>query len=207
MTFETRSKCIRLRRSILHSEYGKCPLITFWLVVSNRRCDQVRSNTHDTLWGNGLWNLWAMTLSSPYVLSCLQAQARWNLRIWQREVVTFETMNSGRSKIEPVRIYLNNLRRKACSKVQAGTWKRRPVFISQERVKVFIGASFTQPPGTPCIMEMKPFVITVCAHTHTQWPQNGAIRKSFQWNLESEHPLQMMAKHVTNYRKPKKPAW
>ena len=148
-----------------------------------------------------------MSLWSPNVLSCLQAQARWNLRIWQREVVTFETLNSGRSKIEPVRIYLNNLRRKACSTVQAGTWKRRPVFIWQERVKVFIGASFTQPPCTPCIMEMKPLVITVYGvHTHTMAPKwgNSQVIPSFQWNLESEHPLQMMAKHVTNYLKLKR---
>ena len=34
----------------------------------------------------------------------------------------------------------------------AGTWKRRPVFISQERVKVFVGASFIQSPGTPCLI-------------------------------------------------------
>ena len=39
----------------------------------------------------------------------------------------------------------------------AGTWKRRPVFISQERVKVFVGASFTQTSGTPCFIKMKPF--------------------------------------------------
>ena len=33
----------------------------------------------------------------------------------------------------------------------AGTWKRRPVFTSQEGVKVFVGASFTQSSGTPRI--------------------------------------------------------
>ena len=63
-------------------------------------------------------------------------------------------MNSGRSKFQPVGIYLNSLRRKACSTVQAGTWKRRPVFISQERVKVFAGASFTQTSGAPCFIKM-----------------------------------------------------
>ena len=33
----------------------------------------------------------------------------------------------------------------------AGTWKRRPVFISQGGVTVFVGASFTQSSSTSCI--------------------------------------------------------
>ena len=33
---------------------GNCSLITFRLVATNPRCDQVRSNTHDTLWGSGI---------------------------------------------------------------------------------------------------------------------------------------------------------
>ena len=107
-------------------------------------------------------------------------------------------MNSGRSKIEPVRIYLNNLRRKACSTVQAGTSKRRPVFISQERVKVFVGASFTQPPGTPCIKEMKPFVMTVCAHTHTRWFEHSGAQghKSIQDIQAPHHVLCIKCQHV-----------
>ena len=96
-------------------------------------------------------------------------------------------MKSGRSKIQPVGIYLNNLRRKACSTVQAGTWKRRPVFISQERVKVFVGASFTQTSGTPCFIKMKPFfeiinssmMVPIVSHNLTLKPKKHTWQNAY----------------------------
>ena len=44
-------------------------------------------------------------------------------------------------------------------------------------------------------------------HKKNRQTENEHVDVSIQWNPESEHSLQMMAKHLANYLKPKKPAW
>ena len=97
-------------------------------------------------------------------------------------------MNSGRSKIEPVRIYLDYLRINACSTIPSRYVKTASRFHITGKNE---GLRRCQLHSTP--MEMKQFVITV--HTHKRSGPKS----------ESERPLQVMAKHLTNYLIPKKP--
>ena len=147
---------------------GKCPLMTFWLVETNRRCDQVRSKTRDTLWGNGEWKVWMMSPSSPNVLSYLSSQV---------ENVTIEVVTSGKSKFQTVEKYLNSLNRTACSTVQYISIEGRYVTVINRDIRMycgrFVGPSHTAHGWSPCFIRIIHARIqnwTVCyngTHTHT----------------------------------------
>ena len=139
---------------------GHLPLISLWLLAvfvgTGTRVTPVPSASKKVLKGEvlHLYSCYTHTHTRPHTqvwLWVLRLNPNWwgsklNPRGWGPQWYEETTASSTDLWFVPETA---SRKKKVIISKPAGTWKRRPVFISQEGVKVFVGASFTQSSGPP----------------------------------------------------------